>query len=170
MSFPSNPSASRFFRGGLRPLGFCIDKAIAPVLKQRGFAESRLLTDWALIIGEQLASQTCVERIRFPKQGHIDGVLYVKVYHSGLVTELVYMEPILIEKIATYFGYRAVEKIKWMLHPGYNKKQQKTFKQAPIASDVAQQKIRIMLDNIDDDGVKTSLNKLGMHVLGSLGQ
>lgn len=155
---------------GMKWLNVCIDKAIKPALKQRGFAESRLLTDWPYIVGEALASQTSVQRIRFPKNSQSDGVLYVEVYHSGLAAELVYMAPVILEKIAAYFGYKAVASIKWVQRPGYQKPKPPSIKEPQEASEQSQIKIHQMVGAVDDDAVKLALKKLGTHVLGAEGK
>lgn len=155
---------------GLKPLSICVDKAIKPALKQRGFAESRMLTDWPLIVGEALAVQTSVQRIRFPKGSQADGVLYVEVYHSGLATELVYMAPLLMEKIAVYFGYKAVSSIKWIQRPGYKKKAPAILKQPTMATENGQKEVRQIVETCKDDTMRTALEKLGQHVFGALGK
>lgn len=155
---------------GLKPLSFCVDKAIKPALKQRGFAESRILTDWPLIVGDALAVHTSVQRLRFPKNNQSEGVLYVEVYHSGLATELVYQAPVIIEKIATYFGYKAIASIKWVQRPGYQKKTLAAPKPVRVATQQGKKQVSHMLRSLEDDNVKQALQSLGEHLFGKLGK
>ena len=157
-------------RRGLKSLSSCVDKAIKPALKQRGFAESRILTDWPLIVGDALSAQTSVQRIRFPKGAQTNGVLYVEVYHSGLATELVYMAPILLEKIATYFGYKAISDIKWVQRPGYKKKTLSKLKPTAEPTEQGKQHISSMVKGVEDDGLRGALASLGAHLFGTLGK
>lgn len=153
-------------RYGLSPLGMCLDKAMRPALKHYGFAESRILTDWPIIIGEYLGQYTNVQRVMFPKQGQSGGTLYIEVYHSGLATELVYLEPVILEKIATYFGYKAIDTIKWVHRPGYTKPVQEVEK--PIIPREPSQKgsevVHEMVESIEDEALRERLEALGRHI------
>ncbi|MCD6035618.1 MAG: hypothetical protein K0R63_1359 [Rickettsiales bacterium] len=102
-------------RFGHDSLKSALSSLLAPALKTRGFAEQRILTDWQLIVGELLARYSTPKKLQFPGSERKDGVLHVEVYDSGLAMQLQHLEPQLLEKIATYFGYRAVGKLK-ILH------------------------------------------------------
>ncbi len=89
---------------GPRRLGAVVPKITLAAFGKKGFAEARVLTNWSQIVGEELAARTCPEKI-----GR-DGSLTVRAA-SGFALELQHLEPLVLERIATYFGYRAVTRL-----------------------------------------------------------
>jgi hypothetical protein len=94
------------------PLG----KITRAAIGRRGFAEGAVLTEWASIVGPQLAAQTCPLKLSFPRgegaaeQGH-GPVLHVRVVSGALAMELAHLEPLVLQRINAHFGFRAVAKL-----------------------------------------------------------
>lgn len=82
-----------------------------PAYKQRGFAEQRIITDWPMIVGELVARYSQPKKLSFPKEAREHGVLLIEVYDSAFATELHFLGPLIIDKLAAYFGYKAVGSI-----------------------------------------------------------
>ena len=76
-------------------------------LKKRGFSEFRLIEDWPQIVGAQLANVSCPQKISFEMNKKSGGVLHVDVL-SASALEFQHMQPVILERIAAYFGYKAV--------------------------------------------------------------
>src|SRR5690606_24750226 len=85
------------------PLHKAVEVATRPVFKKRGIAESRLITEWANIAGEVLAGKTLPKRVAFPQGKRDNGTLHLSVA-PGWALEVQHLEPIILDKIATYFG------------------------------------------------------------------
>lgn len=100
--------------GGVRSLAALLPRVTRPILGRRGFAEANIITEWATIIGTNLARICHPEKLAFPKGKRIDGVLHVRVV-GGAATELQHLEPQVVERINAYFGYAAVGRLK-LLH------------------------------------------------------
>ena len=81
-----------------------------PLLKSKGLAGSRILTEWPSIVGNELAAHCLPEKLTFPPAKKVGGTLTISV-ESGFATHVQYMQPVILEKLATYFGYKAVERI-----------------------------------------------------------
>ena len=64
-----------------------------------------------MIVGKTFAKSSMPRRIIFDRQQKKAAILHLEVYDSSMPMEITYMEPIIIEKISTYFGYKAVERI-----------------------------------------------------------
>lgn len=79
--------------------------------KKRGFAESRMLADWPSIVGPMLAKVSQPQSLNFPVGLRDNGTLCIRVDAGGWATEIQHLEPIILDKIATYFGYRAVARL-----------------------------------------------------------
>ncbi len=59
MADPAPPMpAKSAYRRGATALGTLVPEAVAPVLKQRGFASAAVLTEWRAIVGPHLAGWT----------------------------------------------------------------------------------------------------------------
>ncbi len=120
---------------------------------KRGFHRAAVLTDWQAIVGDALAER-CV-----PEKLSADGVLTIRA--SGSVAlALQHLEPQMLERIATYFGFRAVTRLR--------------FRQAPLPQAEAPAKPRETppvppalsdaLADIEDEALRAALLRLGAEV------
>ena len=101
-----------------RPLSFSVQHVTQKIFNKRGFSAAGVINDWPTIVGHTLARNTVPERLS------TNGILHLRV-DAPLATEIQHLEPQIIEKIATYFGYRAVTKIRIIRGPIENKPEQK---------------------------------------------
>ncbi len=92
------------------PLSQAMEKITKPLFKKRGFVESRLITEWPQIVGAQLAAHCSPEKLVFDRWNQAGAKLHL-VTESGWALELQHMEPVLLEKIAGFFGFKAVERL-----------------------------------------------------------
>lgn len=84
--------------------------ALRTVCSKNGFSYPRILTDWDKIVGKDIADLCHPIRVRFGK-GYEMGATLV-VYVAGAVApEIEYRKAQIIDKINTYYGYRAIHKI-----------------------------------------------------------
>ncbi len=82
-------------------LGLLLD----PEAKRRGLAEARLLTDWAQIIGPEIAARC--QPVRLTK----DGLLHLDVSGSAAL-ELQHSELQVVERINIFFGRPTVSRLR----------------------------------------------------------
>lgn len=151
---------------GPRNIGAAVKKASKTAFRKRGFAEHRIVSDWPYIVGEMLARYSAPQKLFFPKQKRSHGTLVVHVYNSGLALELEFLKPVIIEKIATYFGYAAVQQIKIVqeiravtppppppphLHP-------------PTLTTQQQHSLDRLVADIDDSALQERLSSLGKYI------
>ena len=87
-----------------KTLGDFVEPITRPILKEKGLAGSRILTQWESIVGTQLALHTVPEKLAFPKGKKTGGTLTISV-ENGFATELQHMQPLILERLAGYFGY-----------------------------------------------------------------
>ncbi len=142
-----------------------VTRITSPLIKQSGLYEPRLLTDWHHIVGSTLSRFSVPVKIRFP-QGHTaGGTLLIAVNHAGFSTEFNHMKPQLIEKISTYFGYRAVSDIKIILKLGMkiDTKQTGELKADPV-SQINPRVEEFVQTNIQNPELAASLTSLGSHI------
>lgn len=73
---------------------------------------SKIVSDWSLIVGEQLKDKATPIHIRFPKGKSNNGTLSLEVLNPCYGLEVQMMTKTILEKISIYFGYKAISKIK----------------------------------------------------------
>lgn len=88
----------------------CIEPLTRPVFKAKGLAHTRLLTEWSQIVGPELAASSIPEKLSFPTGKTNDGILTISV-QNGFAPQMQHMQPIILERLSTYFGYKAVSRI-----------------------------------------------------------
>lgn len=93
-----------------RPLGGCIERLTRPAFRAQGLAGTNLLLEWEKVVGAELAAHSVPEKLSFPKGKTVGGTLTVAV-ENGFATEMQHMQPIILERLAVYFGYKAVERL-----------------------------------------------------------
>jgi hypothetical protein len=98
-------------RGGIRTMAALMPKVTRTILGKRGFAEASIITEWATIVGDDLARSSQPEKLSFPRGERVGGVLHIRVAGGG-ATELQHLEPQILERINGHFGYRAVGRLK----------------------------------------------------------
>ncbi len=144
---------------GLRPISGAINKLTAPIYAKYGLVKSRIITDWDIIAGKTIATQSKPLNLYFKGEAKNNGLLVVEVYNSSLAMQMLYMEPIIIEKISTYFGYKVVSKIKIQQKPmsrnSLANKPAAIKEKRPINQDIL-----LMINNIEDPELKKSLQNL----------
>jgi len=107
--------------GGPRALGASVARLARPAIRRRGLAEAGLVIDWPRIVGPELAAASCPERLTGARRGDTrdgadgdgakGGILHLRVV-GALATELQHLEPIIIERVNGFFGYRAVARLR----------------------------------------------------------
>ena len=143
---------------GPRALAATLSKVTRPLFREHGFAESGVLNDWPDIVGQALADHTAPERL-----GR-DGTLDVRV-GGGWALELKHLEPVVLERIATYFGYRAVTRLKLIQGPLPPRRKKKVRRSKALSATEAKA-LEASLASTDDPALRQALARLGREVLG----
>ena len=144
---------------GPRQLGKLLPPELRKAFRARGFAEAGVLTEWPAIVGEDLAARSCPERL-----GR-DGTLRVRL-EGGAALEFQHLAPQILERIATFFGYRAVNRMTLVQGPlPPRRKPARPSLRALDASEEAALRARIA--DIEDPALKAALDRLGRAVLGT---
>jgi len=103
-------------RGHMRAIAAELPGITAPVLGRHGFAEAQLVTQWASIIGPELAAMAWPEKLSFPRGERREGTLRLRVA-AGCAPEIQHRAPLLIERINAFFGYRAIVHLRLIQAP-----------------------------------------------------
>lgn len=112
-------SAPRRGKGGFRRAGEDVAAILAPAFKRRGFAQTDIVLRWGEIVGATLADQCRPERLAWPRvidgqerSAAADGAILHLSVTPGWATEIQHLEPLLIERVNRFFGWRAVTGIR----------------------------------------------------------
>jgi len=156
----ANESPRRF---RLSPLADCVEAAVKPSAQKRGLAERRLLAAWRDIVGATLAAQCMPEKLSFPRGKQGEGTLTLRVGGSYAL-EVQHAEPVILEKIAGYFGYRAVAALRLVQAPLPIKPRAAKRMAAKPLSPSAQQKLEAVTAHAQDADLRQALERLGAAV------
>lgn len=134
-----------------------------PALRKRGFAQSEVITRWSEIVGPELAAGTAPEKLTFRTAGHGDATLHVRV--SGpLATELQHLEPVVLERINTYFGYRAVGRLALVQGPLPARPQKPPPAPTAALDDAEEGALERSVSGVKDESLRRALTRLGRAV------
>ena len=94
----------------MRAIAAEIPQIAATALGKRGFGEAQLVTQWDAVMGTELAGKLAPDRLSFSRGERSEGTLRLRVA-SAFAVEAQHLEPVIIERINGFFGYRAVARI-----------------------------------------------------------
>ena len=98
-------------RTGLRPVAAFLPGLTKKALGRFGFSYIGLITDWEVIMGPEISRQSAPEKLTFPRNKRECGVLRLRA-ESGAALTIQHLQPQILDRINTYFGYRAVVQLK----------------------------------------------------------
>lgn len=145
----------------MKNLRSVLNKLTTPISQQQGFVRASILLDWHLIVGDRFANFCQPEKITFPLERRTGGRLTLKT-SSAFALELSHLEPLIVERINRYFGYKAVDKL--MIKNGQIKPRVVKKQPCPEVSSDQLTEIECMLDGIEDPKLKAALIELGKGV------
>ncbi len=156
--------AQRKRRGSLRALSATLPGITKRAFARRGLSSGELARQWPAIVGTALAGQCQPRKLRFPRPGEtVDGNLTLRVAPAWAL-EIQHLELALLERINSFFGYRAVARLTLQQGPLAARKkprgdQQQRATAAPLPpTDAA---LAAKLSTVTDPELKDALERLG---------
>lgn len=143
---------------GPRRVAAMLDGLVKPAFASHGFWEAAVLTNWAAIVGPALAANSC------PEKFGRDGSLRVRVA-GGHALDMQHLEPMVLDRIATYFGYRAVTRLILRQGPLPKRERRRAFPAAPL-DEGQRHLLGETVDKIDEPELKAALESLGRAAMG----
>ena len=131
-----------------------LGKLLGSEARRRGLAETRLLTDWATVIGETIAARC--QPVSLSRQG----VLHLDVT-GGAALELQHAELQVIERINTYFGRRAVTRLHLRQSPPRRRVLAPPPAPPPKLDPAEEAAIDKTVEGIGDEALRQALASLG---------
>jgi hypothetical protein len=136
---------------------------LAETFKRQGFASTELVTRWPDIVGTEIAAHA--EPIRLQWRRAADGepaepaVLVLRVEGPAAI-EIQHQSGIILERINRFFGWQAVGRL--ALRQAPLKRRDKPAPQ--VTNPEAAARIEATLTEVNDDGLRTALGRLGAAV------
>jgi len=94
-------------------LGWFVSKITKPFYNKQGFAQNHIIENWETIAGIEFAKNSIPIKLSIQKTG---GVLTVAC-DGGVALELEYSKSEIIEKVNSYYGFIAINRIKFQNLP-----------------------------------------------------
>ncbi|MEX0970208.1 MAG: DciA family protein [Paracoccaceae bacterium] len=159
-------------RKGFVQTGGLLAAQIRTIGGARGFAQTRLLTQWAEIAGPELAAITRPGKVSYGRQG-VGAVLALEC--DGAHAPEVQMQlPALLARINAAYGYAAIRDIRitQVQLRGFAEGQaafEHATKPAPKLGDAAPAPVADAVAGVADEGLRAQLALLGANVLNKKG-
>ncbi len=103
--------------GDLKNLGNLLMSLTGKMIGKKAFVEADVIANWKNIAGEELSAFSAPLRIDFKKGEKINGTLWVETIGGAFALEMQSKSKMIIEKVNVFFGYSAVENIKFVQNP-----------------------------------------------------
>ena len=97
---------------GLAPLTKDVGQLTKHIFGDRGFTGVDLITNWADIVGAELAQGVLPVRLTFPQQKRSEGTLHVRAAGGAFALLFEHQKSRVIDRVNTYFGYPAISDIR----------------------------------------------------------
>ena len=143
-----------------QPLATLVGRIAAKSFESRGLAAAEIASEWPAIVGEAIAAAAWPDRL-----GR-DGTLRVCV--SGPVAvELQHLEPQILERIASYYGYRAVTRIAYVSRAAPPQAPGRPRRTPPEIDSESAARVENTVGATQDSRLRSALAALGRAVLAN---
>jgi len=147
----------------MQALASSLTKATKHIFNKRGFENGAIIQNWRLIAGSSIADISQPERIVHQKGHSNNATLYLRIQNSALSTEIQHLQPQILDRINTYFGFKAITSLKLIHRPiTIIKTKNKPY---PPINKQEKKCLDSELANIKDDDLRYALEKLGEAIL-----
>ena len=156
MKFKNNTKHRYKTIQGLRSFKNSLPKNVKKVISKKGHIYSETLDNWRHIVGDELF------KICFPKSfKHSNrlGSSYLSIMvKRGHEVDLEYSKKLILDKLNSYLGYNAVEKLKFISFEG-----EETGKKVKIIKNATNSKYKEKISSIRNDKIKKSLIEMSKY-------
>jgi len=140
------------FIQGLRPFSRSIPRGLKKLLKKGNYNFSNIIDNWTKMVGIDISNTCFPSTIKMGKEMN-NGTLVLNVIHGNeLIVE--YGKQEIIDKINSFFGFKCIKEVKLKII-----QEKKKIKQT-LPLNKAKKNYNNKLNNINNEGLKKSLNKL----------
>ena len=156
---------------GFKKASVLLKKNIQKASESRGFAQSRVLTHWSEIVGEEISSVSIPTKVSYKTDGLGATLTILTSGSSGPILEM--QKEFIRTKINAVYGYNAVQKIK-ITHSSPLALISKNENPQSVISKKNKSKVEIStslekaVNDIDDKNLRQALEELAINVFTKL--
>jgi hypothetical protein len=92
-------------------LGKVLQSIASSFTSKQGFVWAAILQDWPQVVGDVYKDMVLPTKLQFPKGKNTEGTLSVLVENSGAALLVQHLQPLILERVNRYFGYKALTKM-----------------------------------------------------------
>ena len=151
-------------RRKFKTIGTNVTKIVKPLISKRGFGNSEIINNWVNIVGDKLAQNITPQKISYNSNSNLDGVLLLRVNSSSVALEIQYIGKQIINKINTYFGFRAIGRIKIIQGP-IPTPEKKIANKIKTVANTDKIELEKKLNSVKDPDLRVALAALGAAII-----
>ena len=136
----------------LRPFSRSIPQGLKKLLKKGSYNFSNIIDNWSKMVGKDISSACYPNTIKMGKEMN-NGTLVLNVIHGNELT-VEYGKQEIIDKINSFFGFKCIKEVRLKVV------QEKKVSRQKIPENEVKINYNNKLNNINNVGLKNSLNKL----------
>ena len=161
------PMGSSERRMGLRNIAAMVGNLTRPLVRKRGFFQAEIILHWAEIVGRDLEQFTMPVKYNPPRGENAGGGTLVIRVTGPVAIELQHRMPQIIDRVNTYFGYRAVERIK-MMQGDISRPERKVKRPENVPEGPIRETSEVDIAKIEDPHLREVLTRLGRRISGDV--
>lgn len=149
----------------MKSLGQSVGAITAPLFQKKYIKLGRLIQSWADIVGADMAAQCtpCALKYRKSKGKVSSATLHVSA-SSAQAMFIHYRKGIMLERIAMVLGENIIEDIK-IIHSAVDKPVHNPKKDIKTLTDAQKKDLSAIVQSVENDALKKSLERLGQSIL-----
>ena len=158
-------------KNGFKKASILLKKSIQKASESRGFAQSRVLTHWSEIVGEEISSVSIPTKVSYKTNGLGATLTILTTGSNGPILEM--QREFIRNKINAVYGYNAVHKIKITQSSpiaviGKNENSEGLVSKNKKVNVEISPKIEKTVNEIDDKNLRRALEELAINVFTKL--
>jgi hypothetical protein len=172
LTFDTKKQGKKWRPRGPQPMADLVSGVLDPLMQRRAGMTMQLIMAWDDIIGPAHAGYTRPEKFEWPKAyGDNDSFKPAMLIIACDGARAIYVQHEtngIINRINTFFGFTAVDRIKIVQKPVVSMAKKRREKKPPLGEQ-QRQHLDELLQSVEDEGLRNSLRKMGEGVLRSGG-
>ena len=142
-------------------VGVLLERVVRGLARKSGRHDPRLILDWKNIVGPKFAAYTIPGKFSQAGQA-LQATLTVEVQSASRMTLLAHQDQIFIERINGYLGYKAVDRIRFIVAPVSGSRSNSTKPEATVVLNSAQKKeIDQTVADVSNEELQKALRRFG---------
>lgn len=142
------------------PIADLVGKTVGDAFARQGFAAVEIVTHWEEIVGKELARRSEPVKLVWPRRDDTAsiGILQIRV-EGAYALEIQHLQPVIVERVNRYFGWRCVGKVAIRQGPVTAQKKRPARREEPSAAEITE--ARAALGKFEDEALARSVARLG---------